>query len=115
MRDTPDPATPRDAISEHGAWVLGNILHRIRLIEQADPIDYELRNRLVIKAVYMAKLYDIAAGFRVDPDEPHWPIAQIELPTGQVAWHLRPHPAPWDGHTTAMKHGRIARFVEVTR
>lgn len=39
---------------------------------------------------------------------PH-PIAVVELPTGQVSWHLRPHPHPWDG-ARGQTAARIAAY-----
>lgn len=99
----------------HGAWVLGNILHRILLIETTLPVNYRKRNELVVKAVYYALLYQIPAGFRIDPEQPDWPVAFIELPTGQVSWHLPRHAEAWDGHTTDEKLQRVREFWEQTR
>lgn len=53
-----------------------------------------------------------------DPDRP---ILYIELPTGQVSWHIpadtpgmdypfRGPGVPWDGHTTEEKRLRLRRF-----
>ena len=72
---------------------------------------YDLRNRAVIKAVFLALLCDYKAGFRIDPKEPEWPVAFIELPTGQVSWHIPQHVNEWDGHDTATKNHRLFRFT----
>lgn len=53
--------------------------------------EYDDRNWSVIRAVYLARLAGYQAGFRFDPDEPEWPVAFIELPTGQVSWHIAQH------------------------
>lgn len=82
----------------------------IRLLDHVHS--YEERNRVIIKAVGLALLSGFAAGFRIDPKEPEWPAAFIELPTGQVSWHIPQHVKAWDGHTTEEKYERIRRFRE---
>lgn len=72
---------------------------------------YRTRNRLVIGAVYAAQAAGQQAGFRIDPQEPEWPVAFIELPTGQVSWHLPQHEVAWDGHSAEEKYARIAAFL----
>ncbi len=76
-----------------------------RIIE--NDINYDKRNRMVIRAVSLALYIGYDAGFRIDPKEQDWPVAFIELPTGQVSWHLPPHKHEWDGHTTEAKFQRI--------
>lgn len=73
---------------------------------------YDQRNRAVVEAVYLALFCGYTAGFRFDPQEPEWPVAYIELPHGQVSWHLPQHVNPWDGHTTEEKNNRIALFCK---
>ncbi len=51
------------------------------------------------------------AGIRFDPEEPDWPVAFIELPTGQISYHLEPHDIAWDKHTTEEKQIRILNYV----
>lgn len=80
-----------------------------RIVEH--DTDYPYRNRLVLRALALAAENGYQAGIRIDPAEPEWPVAYIELPTGQVSWHLPQHTVPFDGHTTAEKHQRIARFA----
>ena len=87
----------------------------LTLIEGLDQ-QYELRNALVLHAVATAAFLGYPAGFRVDPEEPEWPLAFIELPLpagqpGQVSWHLPRHPRAWDGHTTAQKYERVRAFA----
>ncbi len=49
-------------------------------------------------------------------------VVFIDLPTGQVSWHLHkdelvnfpgvePYPGEWDGHTSAEKYERIRKFI----
>lgn len=81
------------------------------LVERADT-DYDKRYRLVLTAVWRASTLNLATGFRIDPTEPEWPVAYIELPTGQVSWHLPQHPIAWDGHGTAEKYRRCRAYAE---
>lgn len=82
----------------------------LRDIERADT-DYEHRERLVWDALFLARRANLAAGFRLDPDEPCWPVAFIELPTGQVSWHMPEHRHEWDGHDVPTKYERCRAFI----
>lgn len=73
---------------------------------------YDDRNRCVVKAVWLALMGGMEAGFRIDPEEPDWPVAFIELPTGQISFHIPSHPKIWDNHDTEEKYMRINRFIE---
>jgi hypothetical protein len=85
----------------------------LALIRECDERgEYDLRNQLILSVMVDAQALGYAAGFRFDAQEPEWPVAYIELPTGQVSWHLPQHPLVWDGHTTAEKYERVRRFVE---
>ena len=75
--------------------------------------DYKERNEFVLYAIIAAHSLDYPAGFRIDPAEPEWPVAFIELPTGQVSWHLQQHAHPWDGHTTEEKWARCHQYAEI--
>lgn len=81
------------------------------MIEEHDT-EYEIRYGLVLEAIGYAYEIGYAAGFRIDPTEPEWPVAYIELPTGQVSWHLPQHPVAWDGHDTAEKYRRCREYAE---
>jgi len=98
---------------------LGGVRRRLRrdlaraltLVEQHD-LHYEVRNALVLHAVAAAAFLGYPAGFRLDPADPTWPVAFIELPdAGQVSWHLPQHPVPWDGHDTAEEDRRVRAFA----
>lgn len=73
--------------------------------------NYPVRNKLIYAAVTNAQFFGMEAGFRIDPNEEEWPVAYIELPTGQVSWHLPRHVKEWDGHTTEEKYRRIHDYA----
>ena len=83
-------------------------------IEKAD-VDYPARYILVLEALALAVESGYDAGIRIDPVDPTWPVVYIELPTGQVSWHMPEHKLPWDGHTTEDKYARIREFAEGVR
>lgn len=89
---------------------MGQLKMQLRLIEAHDE-NYGLRYQLVLSAVAMAVLMGLKAGFRFDPAEPEWPVAYIELPTGQVSWHVPQHETAWDDHSTEEKYGRVNAFI----
>lgn len=82
---------------------------------EAHDTDYAKRYDLVWTAVMYARLLGYPAGVRIDPAEPDWPVVHIELPTGQVTWHMPQHETEWDGHDTAEKYRRCNEFVKVVR
>jgi hypothetical protein len=89
---------------------LATLLLRIKIEESAGA--YESRNLSVVHTVALAMGLGLEAGFRIDPKEPEWPVAFIELPTGQVSWHIPQHTKEWDNHTTEEKFSRIMEFAE---
>lgn len=86
-------------------------LKRMLAAIQAADREYDRRYGLVLDAVAEAHRTGLLAGFRCDTDEQAWPVAFIELPSGQVSWHLPQHPRPWDGHSAEEKYARIERFL----
>lgn len=87
--------------------VLASILEQIVQLDT----EYAERNQLLWRAVGVASMAGVEVGIRLDPGEPAWPVLLIELPTGQVSWHLPQHVKPWDGHTTAEKFARVRQFA----
>ncbi len=77
--------------------------------------DADTRYGLVLKALALANMCGYEAGVRWDTKELEWPMATIELPTGQVGWTIPQHPHKWDGHSTDEKYRRIVEFAEVRR
>jgi hypothetical protein len=82
----------------------------LRLIEEYDQ-NYEIRYVLVLTALGMAVSGGLEVGFRIDPAEPDWPVAYIELPTGQVSWHMPAHKREFDGHSSPEKYQRINAWI----
>lgn len=81
----------------------------LALIELNDT-NYERRYELVLAAMHYASQAGYPVGIALDPQQPDWPVVYIELPTGQVSWHMPAHPTPYDGHTTAEKYARIHAY-----
>ena len=57
-------------------------------------------------------------------DDLEWPILYIELPTGQVSWHIPKnelievfptYAGKWDGHALKEKRKRLIDFIEVEK
>ncbi len=86
---------------------LGDLLAYI----EAHDTDYEVRHGAVLLAVAVAKHLGHPGGFRIDDDEPAWPIAYIELPTGQVSWHVPEYSRAWDGHSDTEKYERCRAYT----
>ncbi|MDI3315863.1 MAG: hypothetical protein QJR12_16785 [Mycobacterium sp.] len=97
-----------DATAE--ARTLADVLAEI---EQHDT-DYPARYPLVIEAMHRALAEGHEAGIGIDwlGDTGYQVVVYIELPTGQISWHMPEHPQPWDGHTTQEKYQRIRQFVD---
>lgn len=76
--------------------------------------DYRRRNAFVHMAIAAAIEVGFQAGFALDPNgEPGFrTVAYIELPTGQVSWHMPEFAGEFDGHSTADKYRRIDEFAE---
>jgi len=102
-----------DPIVELNKWAdvpFCNVLKGIELADKAQC--YDDRNDLVMLLVTMARERGLSAGYRIDLKEPEWPVAFIELPTGQVSWHLPQHTKEWDGHSTEDKYKRAKAFID---
>lgn len=79
------------------------------------------RNQAVMALAKLARMQGYTIGIKEDPQAPGWPVLMIDLPTGQVGWHLPAaelvgdwpdYPKDWDGHTLQQKRSRIRKFVE---
>jgi hypothetical protein len=93
----------------HPGW--SNIAQLMRGIEYHDlQKNYEQRNALAFATVGLCAAEGLKVGIRVDPENPQWPVLYVELPTGQISWHLPAHEKAWDGHTTDDKYKRIHEF-----
>jgi hypothetical protein len=103
------------------AWSDHALPALLQRIEATDPSvaspgdvgrDYAIRNRLIWWALTLAQHAGYEAGVADDADELGWLVAYIELPTGQVSWHLPQHQQVWDGHDPALKYRRIRDFCD---
>lgn len=81
---------------------------------EPDDTNYEVRYVLVLEAMAAAASAGLPVGISLDPAEPGWPVFYIELPTGQVSWHMPAHTTAYDGHSTAEKYQRINAYVAAT-
>lgn len=81
---------------------------------------YRDRNLLAQLAGELARRLGMTVGIGLDSDEPEWPVLYIDLPTGQVSWHLpqneltgtyERYPGSWDGHSMGAKQDRIRTFL----
>ena len=81
----------------------------LREIKHHDT-DYDQRYLLVVQALALAVECGYQAGIRIDARDADWPVVYIELPTGQVSWHMLAHQREWDGHDTPEKYARVERF-----
>lgn len=83
---------------------------------------YYDRNLAIQLAAYLAYRDGFNVGVR-DRDS-DWPIIQIELPTGQITYHIpkdellllnerrfREPALPWDGHSLRVKQERIKQYL----
>ncbi|MGP6240421.1 hypothetical protein ACNF40_08470 [Cuniculiplasma sp. SKW4] len=76
------------------------------------------RNLCAQVIVRMAQKLGYATGIKENGD---WPILYVDLPSGQVSWHipkcellsdLPKYSKEWDGHDVAEKRKRIMEFVK---
>jgi hypothetical protein len=82
----------------------------LKSIEENDT-NYEVRYGLVLRALLFAHDLGFETGIRIDEAQPEWPVVYIELPTGQVSWHMPQHNVEWDGHDSKKKYLRIYEWV----
>jgi hypothetical protein len=107
--------TPADSKSTFvnltNAVGLAHVLAAIEAIDPSVPgaeqVDtdqrYLVRNGLIYNALSVATRYGYPCGFAID------------LPNGQVSWHLPAYPGQWDGHDAIAKSTRIRAYVERAR
>ena len=81
---------------------------------------YRDRNLAVMALASLAQKQGYPVGIQQDLEQPDWPVIMIQLPTGQVGWHI---PAKeltgqwsefadqWDGHNIQEKHLRLKAFI----
>lgn len=116
----------RQARETRAALIDLNAAHVRRLAHQAQESAASAERQL--HAVYAERAQLVAALSKLFPasleeDEkaPGWPVCIIDLPTGQVSWHVTAADAAmffghlpahagrvWDGHSTPEKYARLA-------
>ncbi len=90
-------------------------------VEQSSTLDdaYLDRNQAVMALARMALACGYPVGLCYDEQEPDWPVMMIDLPTGQVGWHLPKkelvgewpkYQGQWDGHCLEEKRQRMVAF-----
>ena len=83
---------------------------------------YYDRNLAVMALARLAQQQGYTVGIALDLAEtPEWQtVIMIDLPTGQVGWHIREselqddwpaYPGKWDGHSDELKWDRIKAFL----
>lgn len=92
--------------------MINDFITALNLIKKYDN-DYEKRYDLVLQALYMSNELGYESGIRIDANEPKWPVVYIELPTGQISWHMPQHSIEWDKHDTESKYKRIDEFCSI--
>ena len=87
--------------------------------ESAPDEAYLDRNLAVQIFAVMARHIGYNVGVKNRNDE--WPILYVDLPTGQVSWHIPKeeiaayfpdYSDEWDGHNVNEKRNRLMRFLE---
>lgn len=83
---------------------------------------YDRRNKLVADAVSLAKELGYQAGYVVhqpvqDLVNGSWDlkwgvVAMIDLPTGQISWHMESPDMKYDGHSVTDKTDRIMEYQQ---
>ena len=89
---------------------------------QSSSIDdaYLDRNLAVMALAKLAEQQGYPVGIMQDPQQPGWPVIMIDLPSGQVGWHIpesdllgswQKYSDEWDGHNLKDKRQRLAQFL----
>lgn len=102
------------ALSKETTKAVSNMLAQVLndIVEAEKAQDYDKRNCRVLVLLTSAMTLGWNCGIKIDPKEPDWPVVFVELPTGQVSWHLEQYKGEWDGHTTEQKYDRVNFFLE---
>lgn len=97
---------------------LGEILRVDPSMQPEPPPPYQLDDRYRSRNahIYAALSHATDLGYPCGLGPCHltvarWPVAYIDLPTGQVSWHLPPYPGRWDGHNNLTVVDRANAFI----
>ena len=78
------------------------------------------RNQAAQALAKLAQAQGMTVGVKKNEEDPEWPILFIDLPTGQVSWHLTAdevvvkfpeYEGEWDGHDLDVKRQRVESFL----
>lgn len=107
--------TPQTISGERTLAYLLQVIHQLDpSVEDPHPhADYATRNSAIYLALRQASQLGYYCGIGPGGD-PAWPVAFIDLPTGQISWHLPGYLNGWDGHTTKEKYDRIDAYTIAT-
>ena len=81
---------------------------------------YQERNRVVQALAKMAMELGYKVGIKEDPEDYCYVILYIDLPTGQVSWHIDTndlvtefptYEGQWDSHDTNEKYARLEKYT----
>jgi hypothetical protein len=118
--------TPKGIFDDTRAIQIGEELLKVVQGHKATTLNnaYAERNLCVALIADYAQWVGHGVWMKIDPnEEAGWQhIIFIDLPTGQVSWHLQDSelenfpgipewPIEWDGHTTEEKYKRIQKFI----
>ena len=79
------------------------------------------RNQAVMAMAKLAIQQCYTVGVTYDPDLPDWPVLTIDLPNGQVGWHIPKnelvgqwpeYEKQWDGHDLQEKRERLTYYIK---
>lgn len=101
--------------------IIATAQEQIHTLEAAKNGAYAERNKCLVLVALMAQRLDLKTGIGIDPnaETSEWQsILFIDLPAGQVSWHLHEsethmfyfvgaYGGTWDGHTTDEKYRRV--------
>ncbi|WP_433067539.1 hypothetical protein [Dactylosporangium sp. CS-033363] len=109
LADPVPPAQACDASRDNSGHLHLQLAATLRAIAEHDHA-YDERYPLVWRALALAAAIGMPCGVSYDPDQPECPVVMIELPTGQVGWHVPQHGTAYDGHTTGQKFARLDQY-----
>lgn len=83
---------------------------------------YEDRNLVVLLLLKLLKDRGFEVGYRIDEEEPEWPVVYANSPIiGQISWHIPREELPdwmekgdleFDGHTNEEKNRRVREYIK---
>lgn len=88
-------------------------LSQLLTLIEVNYTNYHIRYDLVLQALQVARQLKYACGFRVDLNEPDWPVIVIVLPNiGEVSWHMPPSGIVYDNsvNTNSERTNQYAKY-----